>query len=143
MASSPCTLANTLLVALGSALGGSARFWMGYHVDTLWAKEFWHIPVGTLAINVLGSFLITAIGMRWTHSWVSPFLLIGVMGGFTTFSSFSKQTVDLLRNGSYGPALGYAALSLILCLFAAWLGVLTAPAQPQKVQAEVQTQSAE
>lgn len=143
MASSPCTFVNTLWVALGSALGGSARFWMGYHVDTLWAKTFWQIPVGTLAINVLGSFLITAIGMRWTSAWVSPFILVGVMGGFTTFSSFSKQTVDLLRSGSFGPAIGYAALSLMLCLFAAWLGVLTAPAQAQKLQADAQTQSAE
>jgi CrcB protein len=65
------------------------------------------------------------------------------MGGFTTFSSFSKQTIDLLRQGFLGPALGYAALSMLLCLFAAWLGVLTAPNQPLKVQPAAETQPAE
>lgn len=122
-------------VMLGSALGGLARYWLGIWVAALTGPSF---PWGTLLINVLGSFVIglfaAALGGRGLFGAalgadgfvrvldVRAFVMVGLCGGFTTFSSFSLQSLELLQAERYGPALGYMAGSALACLAAAWAG---------------------
>ncbi|MEY3607684.1 MAG: hypothetical protein RLZZ447_472 [Verrucomicrobiota bacterium] len=104
-----------LFVALGSALGGAARFllagWVGARLDG-------PFPWGTLLVNVSGSALIGALAAR--EELLTPearqFLMAGVLGGFTTFSSFSLQTLRLAQDGDWGRAAGNVLGSLCLCL---------------------------
>lgn len=119
-------LATTLWVALGGAIGSMARFWLALGIAALTGPAF---PWGTLLINVLGSFTIVYFGMMTGHvgPWMVPpdlrvFVMVGVCGGFTTFSSFSLQTLELLQAGEIGRALGYAVGSVVLCLIGAWAG---------------------
>jgi len=113
-------------VAVGGALGSMARFWMTGAVTALTGARF---PYGTLLINVLGSFVIGAVaGLTLTparmsmHPDLRIFLMVGICGGFTTFSAFSLQTLELLQNGDVAPAVFYVAGSVILCVLAVWLG---------------------
>jgi CrcB protein len=119
-------MVNYLWIALGGALGSMARFWC----QNAFAQKFGEtFPLGTLVINVTGSFLIGAFAgmIAPAGKWEAPisvrlFFATGVCGGFTTFSSFSLQTLDLARRGAWANAALYSALSLILCLVAVWLG---------------------
>jgi CrcB protein len=121
---------NYFWVGLGGAIGTIGRFWINDLVSRFWGETF---PVGTLLINVTGSFAIgffaalTAPEGRWL---VSPafrvFFMVGVCGGYTTFSSFSLQTLNLARDGEWLHAGANAVLSLGLCLVAVWLGYLAA-----------------
>jgi CrcB protein len=113
-------------VAAGGALGSLARFWMTGVMTALTGPRF---PYGTLLINVLGSFVIgvmagialtpTRLGM---HPDVRIFVMVGVCGGFTTFSSFSLQTLELMQSGNMIPAAFYVAGSVVLCMVFVWLG---------------------
>jgi CrcB protein len=115
-----------LLVAIGSALGGVAR----YGCSSLLARTVGEtFPWGTLAVNVVGSFVIglfTALTGPEGRILVAPdariFVTVGFCGGFTTFSSFSIQTLSLMRSGELGAAGLNAALSLGLCLLTVWAG---------------------
>ena len=112
-------------VALGSALGGVLRYGL-----TAWTAEAnQSMPWTTIGINVLGSFAIgfygtlTQTGTRWEASPDARlFVLVGICGGFTTFSAFSLQTFDLLRAGLFGRMLANIVLSLLLCVAAVALG---------------------
>jgi fluoride exporter len=117
-------------VALGGALGSMARFWMANAVAELTGPAF---PWGTLAINVIGSFVIglfyalTGPGGRLdVPSDARIFVMVGICGGFTTFSSFSLQTLMLLQDGQVLRAGGYIVGSVVLCLLFVWLGSLLA-----------------
>ncbi len=117
---------ETLWIALGSALGGVARFALSGLVARGIGETF---PFGTLAVNVLGSFaigLFVAVTGPDGPLLVDPRLrrafTLGVCGGFTTFSSFSLQTLALLRDGEWGPALANVLLSVVGCLLAVWAG---------------------
>jgi CrcB protein len=86
-------------------------------------------PIGTLLINVIGSFVIGYFGTLTLHSGRYPasdnlrlFVMVGICGGFTTFSSFSLQTFDLIRSGMWGRVLANIALSVVLCLTAVAAG---------------------
>lgn len=122
-------------VALGSAVGGLARY--GLTRLTLdWSSAF---PWGTIVINVVGSFIIgffgtlTVAGSRFAVSENARlFVMVGLCGGFTTFSSFSLQTFDLLRAGSPWRAGGNVLLSVTLCLAAVSIGHLLAPRSVQR-----------
>jgi len=121
-----------LWVAVGGALGSVARFWLGNTVALAVGSEF---PWGTLLINVLGSFVISFFGMltgtsqRFAVSYETRvFVTVGLCGGFTTFSAFSLQSVDLIRTGQAGRAGIYVAASVILCIAACALGFLMAAA---------------
>jgi CrcB protein len=116
-----------LYVAVGGALGSVARYWMTEAVDLRLNAIF---PWGTLLVNVSGSFAIgifAAMAMtesRWGLSEAARlFLMAGLCGGFTTFSSFSLQTMGLLREGLLLRAGGNAALSVVACLLATWAGL--------------------
>ena len=112
-------MTETLLVALGGALGSTARYWLA-----LWALPLSRsLPWGTIGINIAGSFAISFFGtLTLAHGrFVAPeparlFFMVGVCGGFTTFSSFSLQTFDLIRAGAMGRALINVAVSVLLCL---------------------------
>ena len=115
-----------LWVAIGGALGSMARFWLASTMAVLTGAEF---PWGTLLINIVGSFVISFFGMltgtapRFAVSYdTRVFVTVGLCGGFTTFSSFSLQTIELLRTGQAGRAGLYIATSVILCLGACALG---------------------
>jgi CrcB protein len=119
-------LLTYLWIALGSALGGVAR----YGCSSLLAHSVGEtFPWGTLLVNVLGSFVIgifTALTGP-DGRWIVPpdmrlFVTVGFCGGYTTFSSFSLQTLNLVRAGEIGPAAANAALSVVLCLVSVWLG---------------------
>lgn len=123
---------NILLVGLGSALGGMARYGVALGCAARFGVNF---PVGTLVANVTGSFLIGAIFAvtgsdgRWPLGEGGRFFfLTGLMGGYTTFSAFSLESVNLVRSGQTGAALAYAALSVAGCIAAAWLGLLAGQA---------------
>lgn len=119
-------LLGYLMVAIGGALGAVARFWFAALMVRVAGPSF---PWGTLIINVVGSF---AIGLfaSWTHAGgilhlshqAALFTMVGICGGFTTFSSFSLQTLDLLRGKQILHAIGYVVSSVVLCLVGVWVG---------------------
>jgi CrcB protein len=119
-----------LWVATGGALGSMARFWIGGLVSAKFGESF---PWGTLLINITGSFLIGIFfGVTGTEGkWLAApntraFLMTGICGGYTTFSSFSLQTLTLMREGEWFGAGANCVASVALCLIAVWLGFLLA-----------------
>jgi CrcB protein len=117
-----------IAVAIGGAMGSVARFWLAGAMTALTGPRF---PWGTLLINVLGSFAIGLVaGITLTpervgmHPDIRIFLMTGVCGGFTTFSAFSLQTLELMQAGDLGPAFGYAIGSVVVCVAATYCGWL-------------------
>lgn len=113
-------------IMFGGALGSGARFWASGLVAERYGAFF---PLGTLFVNVTGSFLIgivAAVTDPGGPLLVSPrlrqFIMIGVCGGYTTFSSFSLQTLELAQAGDWLRAGANSVLSLVCCLVAVWLG---------------------
>jgi fluoride exporter len=114
------------LVALGGAIGSVARLWLSVCVATLTGLTF---PWGTIIINVLGSLIIGFFatltgpdGRIAVPLNARAFVMVGLCGGFTTFSAFSLQTLDLARDGRLLQAGANIVLSLVLCLAAVVLG---------------------
>jgi CrcB protein len=117
-----------LWVAIGGALGSVMRFGLNGLISARFGETF---PWGTLVINVTGSFLIgifAAFSDPDGRTLISPgarqFLMVGICGGYTTFSSFSLQTLRLAQDGEWLYAGGNVILSVVLCLVAVWLGYL-------------------
>ena len=115
-----------LWIGLGSALGGVGRYWLSGLVAQRYGETF---PWGTLLVNVSGSLvigLLAALARPEGRILISPtaqqFLMAGICGGYTTFSSFSLQTLSLARDGQWLYAGANATFSLICCLMAVWLG---------------------
>jgi CrcB protein len=121
-----------LLIAIGGALGSVARFWFSGVIARQFGETF---PWNTLLVNVTGSFAIglfatlTGPDGRWlVNTQGRHFFMIGVCGGYTTFSSFSLQTLDLVREGQWLYAGANILFSVTSCLLAVWLGHLLAEA---------------
>jgi CrcB protein len=117
-----------LWIALGGALGSVMRFWMSNVVTQRFGAI---LPWGTLFVNVTGSFLIGVLaglnapgGRLASTDSFRQFFIVGICGGYTTFSAFSVQTLDLIRAGQLLHAGGNVLLSVTLCLIAVWLGQL-------------------
>ena len=115
-----------LWVSLGGAIGSAGRFWISGFVAERIGHSF---PYGTLTVNVTGSFLVGLLaGLsvpegRWLLSpSARQFLMVGVCGGYTTFSSFSLQTLALAQDGQWLRAGANSVASFALCLIAVWLG---------------------
>jgi len=115
-----------LWVALGSALGGAGRYAVSGFMAHLVGETF---PWGTLTVNVAGSFLITLVaamtgpdGRLFMSSDIRQFIMLGVLGGFTTFSSFGLQTLALAQDGEWLRVSGNVVGSVVLCLAGAWAG---------------------
>lgn len=109
-----------LWVALGSALGGVLRFWL----STLVGARLGQPHLGTVFVNVSGSFVIGFIAALGPMPFTRQLFMIGVLGGYTTFSSFSLQTLELAHEGRWATAGSNVALSVFLSLAAVWLGHL-------------------
>ncbi len=121
---------NICLVLLGGAIGSLARYGLGNGMRALWPTTEW--PVGTFVANLLGGLLMGLLmgallgplkGMVDVERW-RLFLGIGVLGGFTTFSSFSLEMVFMLERRHYLMALGYALLSVVLAVGGVALGLV-------------------
>lgn len=117
---------NVLLVAVGGAIGAAARYLAGLWIAGRFGADF---PWGTFFVNVTGSFLIGMILVLVERGMLPPgarlFLAVGVLGGYTTFSSFSYETLQLLAGGGNpGPVLFNAFGQLLAGLLAVYLGVV-------------------
>lgn len=117
-------------IAIGSAFGGMARYFCSGVVARLFGETF---PWGTLFVNVTGSLIIGFFatltgpdGRIFAGSTMRQFVMLGLCGGFTTFSSFSLQTLNLAGDGEWLQAGGNIVASVVLCLFAVWLGHMLA-----------------
>jgi CrcB protein len=119
-------MSQLLVIAAGGALGAVMRFGVSNAVYAVTGRDF---PYGTLTVNILGSLLMGALYVllveRLTEAaeW-RGFLLIGVLGAFTTFSTFSIETLALFENGEHLRALANMFFSVSLCVMATWLGVV-------------------
>jgi len=115
-----------LAIATGGAIGALLRFWVSGGVHGILGRSF---PYGTLTVNVLGSLLIGIFYVVFNERIeISPhwraLLLVGVLGAFTTFSTFSMETLELLEKGDIVRAIINVMLNVVLCIGAAWAGVL-------------------
>ena len=119
-------MTQTLAIALGGAAGAVARYWASNGVYGLLGRGF---PYGTLFVNVLGSLVMGVLYILLLERMsvgpeVRGVLLIGFLGAFTTFSTFSIETLNLIEQAAYVKAMLNALLSVVVCIGAAWLGVL-------------------
>jgi CrcB protein len=115
-------------ICLGGAAGTGARYILAGWVIALWGARF---PYGTLLINVIGSFAISAVmHVALTTKLLAPTLRLalttGVLGGFTTYSTFNYETLAYMREGSWMVALAHVAATVVLCLAAGALGLIWA-----------------
>ncbi|MGV6858730.1 MAG: fluoride efflux transporter CrcB [bacterium] len=115
---------QTIAIAFGGALGAVLRFWTSSAVYSVTGKQF---PWGTLAVNVLGSLLMGVLATLVVERVIeSPelknALLIGFLGAFTTFSTFSLDSLNLFYQGHALKAVGYAVISVVACILATWGG---------------------
>ena len=113
---------NALAVAAGAALGALARWQAGLHFNARWAG----FPLGTLLVNVVGGLLI-GIALEWfgrqPNEVVKLLLVTGFLGGLTTFSAFSGESLTLLRHGAFGMAIAHTTAHVLGSLLAAWAGM--------------------
>jgi len=120
------TIGLYIWIAVGSAMGGIARYWCSGVAARYFGATF---PWGTLIVNVVGSFIIGFFaaltgpeGRVFVGSTTRQFVMVGICGGFTTFSSFSLQTLNLLNDGEWLRAGGNIGASIVLCLVSVWAG---------------------
>ena len=117
-------------IGIGSALGGMARYLCSGVAARLIGETF---PWGTIIVNIVGSFIIGFFatltgpdGRIFANTLTRQFVMLGLCGGFTTFSSFSLQTLALANDGEWLQAGGNIVASVVLCLFAVWMGHMLA-----------------
>jgi fluoride exporter len=119
-----------LWVAIGGAIGSVARFWLSGYIAEWFGETF---PWGTIIVNISGCFVIgfaaTAMGpdgRLFFGSAARTFIMVGFCGGYTTFSSFSLQSLNLVNDGEWLAALGNIGLSVAACFIGVWLGSILA-----------------
>ena len=114
-----------MLVAAGGALGAVLRFFLTNISKSLFLSSIY----GTFSVNIVGSFLIgyfitSDFGTNLSENFIKFFLIIGVLGSFTTFSAFSYEVVDLINSKKYIISFAYIFISIFICIFSAYLGTL-------------------
>ena len=126
-------LQQYLIIGLGGALGSMLRFGLGSLIDTNVQKTGQIFPWGTIVVNITGCFVIgfiftisTGEGRLLLSPLTRNFITIGILGGYTTFSSFSWQTLTLAQSGQMWGAVANVILSVVLCLVGVWLGAMLA-----------------
>jgi CrcB protein len=117
------------LVAIGGGVGAVLRYWVGSLVQS--SVPGTSFPIGTLAVNVVGCFTIGVVAelaerRGYMTGEARAFVVIGVLGGFTTFSAFANDTVNAVRAGTAVIGVVNVAASLVLCLAATWVGRVVA-----------------
>ncbi len=117
---------QTLAIAAGGAVGALLRFWVSSGIHALLGRGF---PYGTLAVNIMGSLAMGLLYVLFLERMtVGPelrgALMIGLLGAFTTFSTFSIETLNLIEQADYLKAVLNMVISVMACLLAAWLGLL-------------------
>lgn len=130
------SLLQYLLIGLGGALGSMLRFGISSWIDAGSTQKTGPIfPWGTIVVNITGCLLIGFIatisspdGRLLLSSYTRQFIMIGILGGYTTFSSFSLQALTLAQSGQWGGAAANVLLSVVLCLVGVWLGSVAAGA---------------
>ena len=119
-------LSASALVACGGALGARMRVWLSVGLATYAVT---HLPFASFTANVVGSFAIGVLSVvLGGHFPAVAFLMTGVLGGFTTFSSFSLETVRMMSDGRVMSALAYVGASVVMCIAAAAFGIAVARA---------------
>jgi CrcB protein len=126
-------LTQYLVIGLGGGLGSMLRFGIGSLIDTNVQKTGQIFPWGTIVVNITGCFVIgfvltisTGEGRLLLSPLTRNFITIGILGGYTTFSSFSWQTLALAQDGQWWGAAVNVLLSVVLCLVGVWLGAMLA-----------------
>lgn len=121
-------LLTSVLVFFGSGFGGLVRYWVGGAIQTWWGPNF---PLGTLIVNVTGCLVMGFLATLWTglvpiRDEYRIAVLVGILGGYTTFSSFGREALALIQNGDGWRAAWYVFSSVLFSLLAVWLGALLA-----------------
>jgi len=121
-------MTQVMAIAIGGAVGSVLRYWLSTWVYALAGRGF---PYGTLVVNVLGCLVMGALFVLLVermgeNTLLRAGLLIGVLGGFTTFSTFSIETFNLIEQGAWLRAVANSVASLVLCIGATWGGVIIA-----------------
>ena len=116
---------NLILVATGGALGAVLRYLLSNISKTLFVSSIY----GTISVNIIGSFLIGYIitsdfGNKLSENFIKFFLIIGLLGSFTTFSAFSYEVLDLINSKKYFSSFSYIFISIFICIISAYLGTL-------------------
>lgn len=119
-------LKTYIAIMCGGAFGTAMRFWLSGFLSSRYGETF---PIGTLVVNITGCFIIGFFntltgpdGVLLTSSFTRQVVMIGILGGYTTFSSFSLQTLNLLHNGEWFRAGMNILLSVLMCMVGVWLG---------------------
>jgi CrcB protein len=115
-----------MLVFLGGGLGAATRYWLSGWVHERLGSAF---PYGTLTVNILGCFVIGLVMGSMeerflSHPSLRVFLTIGILGGFTTFSSFSYETIAMIRDGEFAYASLNVLASVLCCISGTWIGLI-------------------
>ena len=116
---------NLILVATGGALGAVLRYLLTNISKTLFVSSIY----GTISVNIIGSFLIgyfitSDFGKNLSENFIKFFLIIGLLGSFTTFSAFSYELLDLINSKKYAYSFSYIFISIFICIISAYLGTL-------------------
>ena len=114
-----------LVVGLGGAVGAILRWWVGVLMSHLLAPVF----LGTLVVNLAGSFLVGVLliwfqGKLPINDVLRTGIVVGLLGGFTTYSAFSMEAVNMMMAGFYGRASAYVVVTVAICLMGTWAGVM-------------------
>lgn len=112
------------LIFVGGGAGALMRYWLGGMVQTWWGATF---PIGTMAVNISGCLAMGFLAALWmgpvlVRDEIRSAVLIGVLGGYTTFSTFGRETLALVHDGQWGRAMVYVAGSVVLSLVGVWAG---------------------
>lgn len=119
---------NSTMIFLGAGSGGLLRHWIGGAVQHWWGPAF---PMGTLIVNVSGCLAMGFLAALWTgpgaiREELRLMVLVGVLGGYTTFSSFGRETLTLMNDGHWARAGVYVTASVVVSLLAVWIGAMVA-----------------